>query len=185
MDLLKNRAGQPDAIKVMIYESLGKNLQVKKVSKKFTQLFAELDVNNDGVISAAELKPLAEKLAKEKGTSQADLSQTDLKRLFDHIDSNHNGEISREEFEAFLSQVQSILSSHLSSRLCRVGVSVGSDSDYVLFPVSLINAFHGSHHPAFVFFLLRQAPTARTIFLRSQDADLVKKWYGLITAAKR
>ena len=122
MDLLQNRAGQPDAIKVKIYESLGKNLQVKKVSKKFSQLFAELDVNNDGVISAAELKPLAEKLAKEKGTSK-----TDLQRLFDHIDANHNGEISREEFEAFLSQVRSTLSSHLSLRLCRVGVSVGSD----------------------------------------------------------
>jgi hypothetical protein len=122
VDLLKNRTGQPDAIKVKIYESLGRNLQVKRVSKKFTQLFAELDVNHDGVISAAELKPLAEKLAKEKGTSQ-----TDLQRLFDHIDANHNGEISREEFEAFLIQVRSTLPSHLSSRLCRVGVSVGSD----------------------------------------------------------
>jgi hypothetical protein len=176
VDLLRNRARQPDAIKVIIYESLGKNLKVKKVSKKFTQLFAELDMNNDGVISAAELKPLAEKMANEKG-----ISQTDLKRLFEHIDANHNGEISKEEFEAFLSQVRSILSLHLSSRLCRVGVFVGTDYTDV-FP----NAFHGSHHLAFVrFSLLRQDQKARTIFLHSPDADLVRKWYGVITAAKQ
>ena len=105
LELLTNRVDKEDAIKVMIYEALGKNkgtfiptAQLRNVDRNITQLFSGLDVDGDGVLSVDELKPMAKKMA--KGTSQLD-----VERMFHNMDANGNGEISKDEFATFFSEV--------------------------------------------------------------------------------
>eukprot|EP00802_Teleaulax_amphioxeia_P007290 Tamp_07296.p1 GENE.Tamp_07296~~Tamp_07296.p1 ORF type:complete len:564 (-),score=102.91 Tamp_07296:839-2497(-) len=116
LELLTNRAEQADAIKVMIYETLGKKkgiliptAQLRNVDRKITQLFSGLDVNGDGVLSVDELKPMAKKMAHAT-------SQLDVERMFHKMDANGNGEISRDEFAAFFGEAAKAQTIYLQSQ---------------------------------------------------------------------
>jgi len=185
LELLTNRAEQADAIKVMIYETLGKKkgiliptAQLRNVDRKITQLFSGLDVNGDGVLSVDELKPMAKKMAHAT-------SQLDVERMFHKMDANGNGEISRDEFAAFFGEV-SVYAVIVFVYSLQSGCVRALCWDYADFSLCLPSPNTTNTHTIAVVAcsLCPQAAKAQTIYLQSQDPALVRKWYDMLICAK-
>jgi Ca2+-binding EF-hand superfamily protein len=71
-----------------------------EVEKMITDRFAMLDANKDGVVTRAELDAFRDKRHDEIKTAMEARRKEHQARMFDRLDTDHDGTISREEFAA-------------------------------------------------------------------------------------
>lgn len=85
-----------------------------EVVRHVRELFAKIDTNHDGFITREELEAFHQKMAGTEGTGR-DMAQrfhehpsptSDRAAMFDKLDTNHDGVISREEYMAAHPQVR-------------------------------------------------------------------------------
>ena len=76
---------------------------MKETSDVAKKVFEEYDKNNDGHLTAEELKPLLEKVAETLNLPKA--TDEDVKKGMDQLDLNKNGLLEFNEFFHFFQEV--------------------------------------------------------------------------------
>ena len=77
------------------------------LSQKVDALFVAADVNQDGKLNLKEAKPMIQKVAAELlGMEDGDAGDAMLKNMFEEMDSNSDGMVTKEELLEHLKQLE-------------------------------------------------------------------------------
>jgi len=76
--------------------------------QKMQDHFAKLDTNRDGFVTKAEMDaaPKMRRFKMKDGHADGDMKMPDRGAMFDRLDANHDGSISRDEFQSARSEMR-------------------------------------------------------------------------------
>jgi len=107
--------GQPRAAPQVRMRIMSDRVMTRdEVVKHVSEMFAKLDTNKDGYITKAEVDALHQKMEGamamagdwQKRLADRGIMMGDRNQIFDRLDTNHDGSISRQEFVAGQGQVR-------------------------------------------------------------------------------
>ena len=83
------------------------NAEELSLSQKVDALFVAADVNQDGKLNLKEAKPMIQKVAAELlGMEDGEAGESLLKNMFEEMDSNSDGMVTKEELLEHLRQLE-------------------------------------------------------------------------------
>ncbi|GLJ36366.1 hypothetical protein SUGI_0730020 [Cryptomeria japonica] len=121
-DIADSLASKPiviiQEIKIINGSQLRKFLADDKLLQEVTHLFEELDVNKDGKVSKAELRPLFESKGSEWGLPPPEANDTVVllyDQVFASVDQDHSGQLERNEFEVLIKGILETFAEQLAA----------------------------------------------------------------------